>query len=194
MSSGRAARLSYEDSCRLLQRLGYPDVGSEGVIPPIPTHRPQCDDAAPLGVTFFRTFVGQDIEQGDEDVGHRNLENLTLPRTFFGRSEIQHVSFKNTDLSESTLCWNDFTKVNFTDADLSGCDLRASTFNEVDFVRANLRNADLRSATFEACDFKGADMRAAKVSYEQGEEIALSEQQRQEIDWQDSAGEEPPGG
>ena len=65
MNSGRATRLSYEDSCRLLQRLGYPDVGAEGVIPPIPDHRPRFDDD-PIGVTFFRTFVGQDIEEGDE--------------------------------------------------------------------------------------------------------------------------------
>ena len=193
MRSGRATRLSYEESCRLLQRLGYSDVGAEGVIPPIPDHRPQIDDD-PLGVTFFRTFVGQDIEQGDDDVRHRNLENLTLPRTFFGRSYIQHVSFKNTDLSESTLCWNDFTEVNFTDADLSECDLRASSFSEIDFVQTNLRNADLRRSSFEACDFTDADMRGAKLTREQAEQILLSDQQQQEIDWQESDGEEPPGG
>jgi BTB/POZ domain-containing protein KCTD9 len=193
MSSGRATRLSYENSCRLLQRLGYPDVGAEGVIPPIPDHRPQIDDD-PFGVTFFRTFVGQDIEQGDADVSHRNLENLTLPRTLFGRSYIQHVSFKNTDLSESTLCWNDFNEVNFTDADLSGCDLRASIFSEVDFVRTNLRNADLRRSSFEACDFTDADMRGAKLTREQAEEILLSDQQQQVIDWQENEGKEPPGG
>lgn len=101
MGSGRVTRRSYEESVRLLQRLGYPDAGADGVIPPIPDHRPQCDDEAPLGVSFFRTFVGQDIEQGDEDVSHRDLENLTLPRTFFGKSNVQHVSFRNTDLSES---------------------------------------------------------------------------------------------
>src|SRR5262245_50280372 len=95
MSSERATRLSYEESCRLLQRLRlYSDAGTEGVIPPIPDHRPQHDDKAPLGVRFFRTWVGED-----------DLENLTLPRTFFGRSEIGPASFKNTDLSESTLCW-----------------------------------------------------------------------------------------
>src|SRR5262245_21815163 len=147
MSSAQVIRLSYEDSCRLLQRLGYPDAGAEGMIPPIPDRRPQCDDAGPLGVSFFRTFVGE----GD-------LENLTLPRTFFGRSEIGPVSFKNTDLSESTLCWNDFNGVNFTDADLSGSDLRASFFSETDFVRTNLRYADLRRSNFEACDFTDADM------------------------------------
>lgn len=194
MSSGRATRRSYEESCRLLQRLGYPDAGADGVIPPLPDHRPQCDDEGPLGVSFFRTFVGQDIEQGDEDVSHRDLENLTLPRAFFGKSYIQHVSFKNTDLSESTLCWNDFNEVNFTDADLSGCDLRASIFSEVDFVRANMQNADLRRSNFEACDFTDADMRGAKLTREQGEGIRLSDEQRKVIDWQESDGEAPLGG
>jgi uncharacterized protein YjbI with pentapeptide repeats len=194
MSSGRAIRLSYEESCRLLQRHGYPDAGAAGSIPPIPDHRPQCDDGAPLGVSFFRTFVGQDIEQGDEDVSNRDLENLTLPRTFFGRSYIQHVSFRNTDLSESTLCWNDFSDVNFTDADLTGCDLRASHFSAINFVRASLRNADLRRSSFEACDFTEADMRGAKLTHDQDEELILSEQQQREIDWQDSDGDEPPGG
>ena len=194
MRSGGAPRRSYEESCRLLQRLGYPDAGANGVVAPIPNHRPQCDDEAPLGVSFVRTFVGQDIEAGDEDVRHCDLENLTLPRTFFGRSLVRHVSFKNTDLSESTMCWNDFTEVDFTGADLSGCDLRASDFSEVDFVRTNLRNADLRRSAFEGCDFTDADMRGVKLTREQHEQIVLSEQQQQEIDWQDSEGEEPPGG
>jgi uncharacterized protein YjbI with pentapeptide repeats len=194
MSSGRLTRHSYEESCRLLQRLGFPDAGSAGVIPPIPDHRPQCDDEGPLGVSFFRSFVGHDIEQGDKDASHRILENLTLPRTFFGKSYIQHVSFKNTDLSESTLCWNDFNEVNFTEADLSGCDLRASIFSEVDFVRADLRNTDLRRSDFETCDFTDADMGGAKLTHEQGEQIDLSEKQRQEIDWQESDGDQPLGG
>lgn len=194
MRSENPARLSYEESCRLLQRLGYPDVGTAESIPPIPDHRPQCDDESPLGVTFFRTFVGQDIEQRDEDVGHRDLENLTLPRTFFGRSYIQHVSFRNTDLSESTLCWNEFNGVNFTAADLSGSDLRASTFTDILFVRANLRNADLRRSTFEECDFTDADLVGAKLTPEQGEELGLSEEQKKVIDWQETEGEEPPGG
>jgi uncharacterized protein YjbI with pentapeptide repeats len=155
------------------------------VIPPIPDHRPQCDDELPLGVSFFRTSVG---------AGEHDLENLTLPRTYFGKSEVGPVSFKNTDLSESTLCWNDFTEVNFTDADLSGCDLRASIFSEVDFVRTNLRNADLRCSNFEACDFTDAEMRGAKLTHKQGEQLDLSAEQRQEIDWQESDGDEPPGG
>jgi uncharacterized protein YjbI with pentapeptide repeats len=185
MSSGQIPRRSYEESCRLLQRLGYSDAGTEGMIPPVPNHRPQYDDETPLGVSFFRTRVGAD---------EHDLENLTLPRTFFGKSEVGPVSFRNTDLSESTLCWNDFNEVDFTDADLSGCDLRASIFSQVDFVRANLRNADLRRSSFEACDFTDAEMRGAKLTQEQGEQIDLSEEQRQEIDWQEIDGDEPPGG
>src|SRR5688572_16741673 len=103
-------RLSYEASCRRLQE-NYLD-GSE--IPPLPEKLPQHDDPEPLGVCFYRVFIGD----GD------NLGNLTLPRTFFGRSDISDVSFRNTDLSESNLCWNDFTDVDFTDAVLANSDLR----------------------------------------------------------------------
>lgn len=180
MDSKGSARLSYEDSCKLLQRLGYLD---DGAVPPMPDHRPQYDDEEPLGVSFFRTFVGE----GD-------LENLTLHRTFFGRSEVGPLSFKNTDLSESTLCWNDFNGVQFTGADLSGSDLRASQFNEVGFIRANLRGTDLRRSSFDECDFTDADMQGAKLTRKQGEELSLSDQQRKVIDWQDSDGDEPPGG
>jgi uncharacterized protein YjbI with pentapeptide repeats len=177
MSSERPTRLSYEESYRQLR--------GEGRIPAIPGHRPRFDDGERLGVRFFRTWVGFDDS---------NLENLTLPRTFCGRSEIGPVSFKNTDLSESTLCWNDFNEVDFTDADLSGCDLRASIFREVKFVRTNLRDADLRRSSFQASEFTDADMRGAKLTREQGKQIPLSDQQSEVIDWQESAGDEPPGG
>lgn len=182
-SDERASRLSYEESCRLLQQLGYPDAGVEGTIPPMPDHLPQSDDEEPLGVSFFRTFVGE----GD-------LENLTLPRALFGRSEIGPLSFKNTDLSESSLCWNDFNKVSFEDADLSGSDLRASLYNGVKFVRTNLKNADLRVSTFNSCDFTDAGMQGVKLTREQADVLGLSDEQRNVIDWQESDGEEPPGG
>ena len=126
------ARLSYEESCRLLHRLGCLDEP----VPPLPARRPRHDDEEPLGVSFFRTFLGE-----------VDLENLTLPRTFFGRSEVGPMSFRNTDLSESTLCWCDLNGVDFTDCDLSESDLRASRFNNVKFARAALRNADLRHST-----------------------------------------------
>ena len=150
------SRRTYHESCEMLQQLGFLE---KGTVPPIPDHQPQYDDEEPLGVNFFRTYVGES-----------DLENLTLPRTYFGRSQVGPVSFKNTDLSESTLCWNDFNEVNFTDADLARCDLRASNFTETDFVRTNLRDADLRRSAFEGCDFAEADLLGAKLTYEQAEE------------------------
>ena len=60
-----------------------------------------------MGLSFFRTFVG-----------NGELDSLTIPRTFFGRSEKRAISFKNTDLSESCLCWSDFIDVDFTDVNL----------------------------------------------------------------------------
>lgn len=203
MSSKRAARLSYEDSCRLLMRLGCLYGGDYGwAVPPLPDRRPQSGDELPHGVRFFRTWVGSGKPFGlqppspdyESDIKEHDLENLTLPRTFFGRSEISSISFQNTDLSESTLCWNDFIEVNFTDADLSESDLRASIFERVAFVRTNLRNADLRRSTYKECDFTDADMRGAKLTREQGERIHLSNEQRKVIDWQDSDGKEPSGG
>jgi hypothetical protein len=154
-------------------------------------------------VWFFRTWVGSGSPHGlqasrPEDEGHglgeHDLEHLTIPRTFFGRSEISYISFKNTDLSESTLCWNDFIEVDFTEADLSGSDLRASLFKRTAFVRTNLRDADLRRSTFKECDFTAADLRGTKLTHEQGKVLPLSDEQRQAIDWQVSSGEEPPGG
>jgi hypothetical protein len=184
-SAERATRVSYEESCMFLQRVGLAESGAEGLIPPMRDHRPRYDDAAAIGITFFRTWLGFD---------ERNLENLTLPRTYIGRSDVGPVSFKNTDLSESTLCWNDFDEVDFTDADLSECDLRASIFRQVRFVRTDLRNADLRRSGFEACDFTDADMRGAELTRTQGEQINLSDQQRTVIDWQENDGDVPPGG
>src|SRR5262245_2503728 len=104
-----ASRLSYDDSCRALQSQQLID---EGEIPP-PQERPPRDDDEVLAVSFFRT-----------ELADATLERLTLPRTFFGRSEIRAVSFRDTDLSESTANWNDFVDVDFSAADLSRCDFR----------------------------------------------------------------------
>src|SRR3954466_15306763 len=81
-------RSSYEESCRFLQQQGYLDAGE---CPPLPDHLPQYDDPEPLGVSFFRTRVSNEVL----------LDNLTLPRTFIGRSEVNKSSFRNTDLTES---------------------------------------------------------------------------------------------
>jgi uncharacterized protein YjbI with pentapeptide repeats len=175
-----SSRLSYEESCRRLQKQ-YLD---ENSIPPIPDHLPQYDDEEPLGVSFFRTFVGE-----GED-----LSNLTLPRTFFGRSEINNVIFQNTDLSESNLCWNDFTDVDFTNATLTSSDLRASNYERVKFIATDLTNADMRQSWFKDCDFEGACMAGTVLTREQGKNLRLTEKQHAEVAWTDESGEEPGGG
>lgn len=172
-------RLSFEDSGRRLQQLGLTDGG----MPRMPSRRPRFDDEDISGVSFFRTLLA-----------NTKLDDLTLPRTYFGKSEINAVSFRNTDLSESTLCWNDFKQVDFTDADLSKSDLRAAVFKLVKFVQANLADVDLRHSSFEQCDFTRAKMGRAKLTRKQGQLLSLSDEQRHEIDWQESDGEEPPGG
>jgi uncharacterized protein YjbI with pentapeptide repeats len=173
-------RLSYEESCAVLQQIGYLQ---KGLIPPRPNHRPQFDDEEPLGLNFFRTSVRDG-----------NMVNMTLSRTYFGRSDVGPMSFKNTDLSESTLCWNDFKKVDFTDADLSKSDLRGSQFFQVVFLRTNLSDADLRRSTFEQCLFTDAKMTGAKLTQKQAKVFTFSNKQREEINWQDSEGDEPNGG
>lgn len=200
MSAERSPRLSYEESCQFLRRLDGLAVGTEGPFPPMPDHHPQFDDEEPLGINFFRTWLGVgrpfNLSVPDDwvDVPEFALENLTLRRTYFGKSEVGPISFRNTDLSESTLCWNDFIEVDFTDADLSESDLRGSVFRRVAFVRTSLRNADLRHSVFETCDFTDADMAGAKLTRKQGRRIRLCDEQRKVIDWQDRDGEEPAGG
>src|SRR5437868_4480077 len=75
-------RLLYDDSLRRLRQLGL--LGADDH-PSIPDHLPQPEDE-PLGLGFFRTFIGDEAD----------LSNLSMPRTFFGRSEIRNVSFRNT--------------------------------------------------------------------------------------------------
>lgn len=172
-------RLSYEESCRALQRAQIID---EGEIPPLPERSPRYDDEV-LGVNFFRTAVAE-----------AKLENLTLPRTYFGRSEIRATSFQNTDLSESTANWNDFIDVSFESADLSRCDFRASLLERVSFVEATLTEADFRCCGFKGCDFSGADLTGAKLTKKAGAALRLSPDQQQVIDWQIEDGDEPDGG
>ena len=97
-------RKPYAESCRLLQSQELLEADE---LPTLPERAPRHDDEH-LGVSFFRTRLA--------DV---TLDGLTVPRTFFGRSEIRGVSFIGTDLSESTANWNDFTNVDFSSADLS---------------------------------------------------------------------------
>ncbi|MFN7139646.1 MAG: pentapeptide repeat-containing protein, partial [Limisphaerales bacterium] len=122
------------------------------------------------------------------------LEGLTLPRTFFGRSEIRGVSFRGTDLSESTGCWNDFVDVDFGEADLSEVDLRGSIFRRVSFRCAVLRGADLRRTSFSGCTFADADLTGAKLTRSLLWLFRLSSAQHRSIDWQSGPGPEPDGG
>ncbi len=173
-------RLTYEDSVRRLQK----DYLDPGTVPPMPGRMPRYDDDAPLGVSFFRTFVGDG----------NDLSNLYLPRTFFGRSEINRARFCNTDFSQSSMCWNDFIDVDFTDAVLIGCDLRASIFKRVRFVGANLCCADLRRASFDDCHFEGAMLHSATMTGFQAGAMGLSQQQRSEINLVLMEGPSPGGG
>lgn len=148
-------RRNYETSVRELERLGLIECGQAPSTPP--TRRPQFDDNV-LGVQFFRTLVS-DVD----------LSNLTLPGTFFGRSEVVRSSFRNSDLCSSTMCWNDFIDIDFSAACLADCDLRASTFDN--------------------CRFTDADLTGALVGRDQ--RIELSNEQRASVVWCD---EEPDGG
>lgn len=172
-------RRTYAESCEALQRRGLLDPGD---IPPMPDRQPRFDDPEPLGVNFFRTRV-----EGD-------LARMTLPRTFFGGSEVSDASFCDTDLSESTLCWCDFVGVDFTDANLRAGDLRASTFERVRFERSDLRDADLRRSSFKDCSFSGCLMDGTKLTRSQGRQLSLSPQQLAGIAWQSDDGDEPGGG
>jgi uncharacterized protein YjbI with pentapeptide repeats len=172
-------RLSYADSCRELQRLQVID---EGDIPPLPHRAPRHDDEE-LGVSFFRTLLAD-----------AKLENLTLPRTYFGRSEIRAMSFQNTDLSESTANWNDFIGVDFSAADLSRSDFRACLLERVRFTEACLADVDFRYCGFKQCDFTNAEMSGTKLTRKSGAALRLSSDQQQVIDWQAEDGAEPDGG
>jgi BTB/POZ domain-containing protein KCTD9 len=171
-------RKPYAESCRVLQSQELLEAGQ---LPSLPERAPHHDHEQ-HGVSFFRTRLADAA-----------LENLTLPQTFFGRSEIRRVSFRGTDLSESTANWNDFTDVDFSSADLSRADLRASIFERVSFCGSVMQGADLRRATFRCCNFADADMTGTKLSRAFIWLFRLSRAQRAVIDWQ-SSGPEPEGG
>jgi uncharacterized protein YjbI with pentapeptide repeats len=170
-------RFSYLESCLQLQALSLLDGGQP---PRMRDRMPRYDDGEPWGVSFFRTKVTDD-----------SLANLTLPRTYFGRSEISRVSFRNTDFTESSLCWNDFVDVDFSATTLAQCDLRSSQFDRVKFIGADLRVADMRRSWFNACIFDDAIMDGAVLTRAQASRMAISETQRAAIDWRDEDGPEP---
>ena len=172
-------RIPYAESCKVLQSKELLEADK---FPPLPTRAPRHDDEQ-LGVSFFRTRLAKVA-----------LDDLTFPRTFFGRSEIRSVSFRNTDLSESTANWNDFIDVDFSSADLSRANFRASIFERVSFHGAVLHGTDFRRATFRGCTFSEADMTGTKLTRAFTWLFRLSRTQRDVIDWQSQPGPEPEGG
>ncbi|MGQ0626650.1 MAG: pentapeptide repeat-containing protein [Phycisphaerales bacterium] len=172
-------RRTYEESVAELQRLGYLEADE---FPPIPGHRPCYGDDEPLGVGFFRAHVTGE------------LSGMTLPRTFFGRSEVCDANFCNTDFSESTLCWCTFVGVNLAGACLRDSDLRASYFERVNFSTCDLRGTDLRMSSFSDCDFSGAMVKGMKLVRSQADQVKLDSMQAGAVDWQSDEGEEPGGG
>ena len=174
-------RQSYEESIRRLRELGL--VGRDEN-PGIPDHTPQPEDDNPLGLSFFRTVISDEAA----------FSNLSIPRTFFGRSEIKRASFQNCDLTESNLRWNDFVEVDFTGASLARADLRASIYTRVKFIRTDLRGADLRRSDFDSCRFDDALMDGAVITRKQGTRLNLSGAQKSVVDWRAEDGPEPSGG
>jgi hypothetical protein len=172
-------RLSYEDSFRVLQREGWE---AEGPLVPMLSRAPRYDDEV-LGVSFFRTLV-----EGSK------FDNLTLPRTYFSRSEIRQSSFVDADLHESVANWNDVEDVDFSRADLSRFDFRGCDLQGVNFDDAVLVDADLRCCGFRNCSFVGADLTRTKITREAGALLPLSAEQRSQIDWQETDGPDPDGG
>jgi len=144
---------------------------------------PRYDDEGSLGIRFFRARL---VEE--------KLDRLTLPRTFFGRSEICAVSFRETNLSESSANWNGFFDVDFTMSNLSDCDFRACVFERVCFAHALLHVVDFRWCTFTDCNFAGAEMSGVKLTKETVASLGLSTEQRSAIDIHESDGDEPTGG
>jgi BTB/POZ domain-containing protein KCTD9 len=176
-----ASRSNYEDSFRYLQKHGHIRADKQPLLPDRP---PRYDDKVLVGVRFFRTLVNNEVA----------LDNLTLPRTYFGRSKIDKASFRNSELSESSLCWNDFLGADFTDAVLAKADMRSSLFSDVSFNRADLRGADLRRSTFNRCIFDGAMLDGAVLTSDQSAMLSLTSAQREAIDWRNDPGSEPGGG
>jgi uncharacterized protein YjbI with pentapeptide repeats len=176
-----AARLSPDLSYARLCDLGLLDPNE---LSSPPERMPRHDDEGPFGFSVFRQRLDDNLD----------LSDLSLPRTFFGRSEINRVCFRNTDLHESNLCWNDFLGTDFTDANLARSDMRSSIFKQVVFVNTNLDGADLRGSSFIDCNFEGATMRRVALTREQCATVHLSEAQRLDVDWHEDDGPEPGWG
>ena len=176
-----SSRLSYDLSWARLRELGLLNHNGR---PSMPERLPRYDDNEPLGFRVFRMRLDDALD----------LSELSLPRTFFGRSEIRRVSFQNSDLHESNLCWNDFIGTDFTGANLPDSDLRSSLFKNVLFIGSNLNGSDLRRSSFINCNFDRAELKGALLTREQGDVMSLSDIQLKDVDWRGDSGPEPEGG
>ncbi len=182
-TEGVGVRRSLEETWRFLASEGErvprrPD-GEPFVPDAMPNHN---DPAGRIGFSYFKYRL-EDADNSD----------LTLPRTFFGRSYFVRVRFANTDLTESRMCWNDFVDCDFGRADLSRCDMRASRFKGCSFAGAILRDADLRGSSFAECVFAGADL-AGAVADDDVYTSAFSDEQYERMVWHEDVGEQAPGG
>jgi hypothetical protein len=176
-------RRSLEETWQILAERGMFKFSAS--TPSLPPRMPSIYDEELIGIHFFRTQCGFD------------LSDLSLPRTFMGRSYFVGTRFNNSDLSESRMCWNDFTNCDFSGADLSRCDMRASHFEACIFRNADLSGADLRRSSFTACIFQGANFTgtiACKASAAEDLIPLLEKLQRRKMRWVHDDGEEPPGG
>jgi len=176
-------RRSLDETWRFLEQDGSSMPRDAYGRPFIPLRTPRHDDVE-LGFSCFRHVVKK-----------TDWSDLTLPRTFFGRSELTRVDFRNTDLSESRMCWVDFIQCDFSGTDLSSCDMRASVFKQCRFTAASMRGADLRRSSFQGCTFTNADLSGAKGS--EGDIVLfrqLSNQQMEIVHWIEDDGSLPEGG
>jgi BTB/POZ domain-containing protein KCTD9 len=171
-------RLTYEETCQELLADGFVDE-----MPSLPPRMPHRYDNESFSFSLYKGGL-EECE----------LANLSLPRTFFGRSLLERCNFSNTDWSESRMCWNSFEDVDFSHSDLVSCDLRASLFKIVRFCNSNLTDADLRRSSFERCDFTGACLQGTKITHTQASELSLTDEQCQQVRWYKSPGREPAGG
>ncbi len=177
-SRAKGERHDYDESFRIAQEA----LGLEGEPIEDVTKRPAHNDEQ-LGPSLFRTGAGD-----------AQVQNLTLPGLFVGRSELRDLRMTNCDLRLSTFCWNDFTGCVFDRSILRAADFRDSNYLRCSFVDTDLREADFRRTFFEQCDFTGADLTGAIATPDFTDLVSLTETQHQQIQWADDPGPKAPGG
>jgi len=136
-------------------------------------------------------YVSESLDYFRTACWGRHWNCLTLPRSYFAKTDLERCSFRNTDLSGSRIVVNDIVDCDFREADLTGACL-ASLFVECDFSAATLNGADLRRSTFIDCTFAGASMQGTKLLQEDREALPLSSLQFVDVEWSDDSGPEPP--